>query len=317
MDQRIVIKLNEKTPDYRISNESFGFVRTVAEAYTRNDGITIRPDDIWINILSQLALYVSYNRDSLSKKVKLPSNVVLDKFPIIKVLDFVKEYNNIIKYKNDSLLKWMTIEFSTSQDEDQFIKSVMLSGQLSKYSYYNPNIKSSNLVDIEILGTITDWKKIYENLDKILDFKVEHSNYNLEDWFLELKLFIDEFIKAKKGYIDVNYWSKFIYINKNIKEPHICGQIIKLCQFYERNNKLEQLKVDYIMSKDIHNESVVLPIKDDDKTRVVAGNIGYCYYKERLSCISNINIVADYYNHVNNRTVGFESNYIKYRLHNI
>ncbi|KIJ43834.1 hypothetical protein M422DRAFT_252745 [Sphaerobolus stellatus SS14] len=54
----------------RIQNfvpRSNGFVDTILEAYNRQHNLIMRPDDIWVAILSQLSLYINTNSEELRK----------------------------------------------------------------------------------------------------------------------------------------------------------------------------------------------------------------------------------------------------------
>ncbi|ABF70532.1 hypothetical protein [Trichoplusia ni ascovirus 2c] len=72
------------------------------------------------------------------------------------------------------------------------------------------------------MGTVNDWKLIKIKLVKLLDFKDRLNQYNIQKWFDNLNIFIDNCILSIEGCggdTNIDYWKKFIVTLMNLDIP--------------------------------------------------------------------------------------------------
>ncbi len=74
---------------------------------------------------------------------------------------------------------------------------------------------------IYIEGSLSDWERIKENTQKL-------KGYNIDNWITALEPIIDEFINAKKGKINHEFWQSIYKSEGGSGGPYIKGWLIKL-----------------------------------------------------------------------------------------
>ncbi|KAJ7809760.1 hypothetical protein B0H13DRAFT_2258847 [Mycena leptocephala] len=128
-----------------------GFVDTVITAYNAHHALVIRPDDVWLAILSQFNLYVNAHPELLRANFvahdgKLEPKIV----NMIALLDA-----HIV---DPTLRSWALPAFSTTTTTDTTAASVLLMSTLKEYFAYNFK---------------ADWEDILGRLEKLREYGLE------------------------------------------------------------------------------------------------------------------------------------------------
>lgn len=289
-----IIKLNNKPATEPKKLSKVSLVRLAIEAYNTHNGLIITPDAIWVSILSQVALYFSHNSEEIrykyvSFKNKKEINVIVnsDEEIISKLSTRIDE-----EILDKNFKTWVETKFSTSTEKIQLVKKTMMLGIFKKYFDYSFTI--CGISEIIIKGTIEDWKIIYNNLNKLLEFDYKNNRYNIPKWHEELKIFIIEFVKAKENKVNMIFWENFVnYKNELSGGPIFSGNIQALCEFYVGfDGKLHQKKKDNWLSiSDIPPEFIQVPIKNSiTGTYLIfeAGNLNYTFKNNKFDIIPDI-----------------------------
>lgn len=121
-----------------------GFVRAVYHAYSCHHHLTLRPEDVWFSILSQISLFVNAHAEDLrSFFVSHQGRRELGvwEFGNIQTVDFgelaVRMTDMIEENVVDPELRtWIMLSFSTTTLSDKVVAAVLMMGALQKYFKY-------------------------------------------------------------------------------------------------------------------------------------------------------------------------------------
>ncbi|KAF9036253.1 hypothetical protein BJ165DRAFT_1560617, partial [Panaeolus papilionaceus] len=118
-----------------------GFVDTVLKAYNQHHNLEIRPDDVWIAILSQFALIVNAHSEELRLKFVAQSDkeaLVICATGNRHTVDFGPELasqtTDLIQQNvvDPELQKWILLDFSTTTFNDTVVCSVFTMSTLKE-----------------------------------------------------------------------------------------------------------------------------------------------------------------------------------------
>ncbi|KAK5702370.1 hypothetical protein LTR17_022367 [Elasticomyces elasticus] len=123
------------------SQSKNGFVYAVMQAYDKHHHLRIRPEDIWIAILSQSSAYTNGHGEELrhhfvahedKKKLEVKANgtrYTVDFGALVTALGQLVHENVV----DPQLREWVMPAFSTTSKEDIFVSSVIMMGAMKKY----------------------------------------------------------------------------------------------------------------------------------------------------------------------------------------
>ena len=172
----------------------FGLVHGIIRALQQGISLTLRPDDIWLAILSQLALFQRGNNDTapglfLSQDVDGHEIVNIDlarhsprKTPK-EHYDFAlcEEFGSRIR--NPGQKEWLLPSFSTSTTEDKLVAGLVIASSVYRYSKFAPRGFSGfglqpggnrgGFKAVKLLGGLHDWQEL---LSKVKYLQIYHAD---------------------------------------------------------------------------------------------------------------------------------------------
>ncbi|KAK7917658.1 hypothetical protein PG985_011266 [Apiospora marii] len=104
-----------------------GFVDAVTTAYSRHHHLTLRPEDVWLAIISQFSLYVNRNAEKLRGKFvahegQKELQIVYEHATryTVDFADFAQQISGLISESvvDDEICRWITPNFSTTTGDD-------------------------------------------------------------------------------------------------------------------------------------------------------------------------------------------------------
>ncbi|KAM0460012.1 hypothetical protein ACHAO4_002140 [Trichoderma viride] len=156
-----------------ISASPNGFVYSACIAYCKHHHLTIRPDNVWFAILSQLGFYLSKR----SKPKKLRRKMVLPKGTKQITLAYhggsssgSRIYAYLVQRMNDEIFEeiqdplWAMPSFTTTTDTDRAVASALLMGTMQQY-YECDLVMLCGLPSVTLLGEIEDWQEIHDRIE--------------------------------------------------------------------------------------------------------------------------------------------------------
>ncbi|MCJ1463126.1 hypothetical protein MMC07_001731 [Pseudocyphellaria aurata] len=145
-----------------------GFVKGIIQAYRQDLHLVLRPDDIWLSILTQFSMFVNANAETLrahfvahEDKKKLEVDIRPYSVDDIDMGKFAQEMTLLIHQNvvDVELRDWILPKFSTTSDHDTSVAAIVMMGTLQKYFDYQIAI-GCGFPSVTLLGEKSDWEEI-------------------------------------------------------------------------------------------------------------------------------------------------------------
>ncbi|XP_047131443.1 uncharacterized protein LOC124810505 [Hydra vulgaris] len=228
------------------------------DAYKNHYAISIRPDDVWLTIIIELADYIDKHAEEMrylfvnhegKKKLTVISNAAGDFSRLTKIMsDLIGENTK------DNLRDFIEPQFTTTTPNDSLIARVALMGTVKNYFKYE-FLLVCGIPQVTLMGTIGDWIKLKEKIIE-LGKRFAENQPELGWWSNILVPIADKFIKSYNGNPNDNFWQSCIdfhaarglpsCINPNNKRKpsYLTGWALAFSPFFEgqwRLNKPEKI----------------------------------------------------------------------------
>ncbi|KAF0711266.1 hypothetical protein As57867_005326, partial [Aphanomyces stellatus] len=209
-----------------------GFVYGIMQAYNQHHNLELRPDDVWLAIMTQFGLFVNGNaeqvRNSLVKHegkktltVTMPGTLHTANYGVMADL-FVGEMKEHLV--DAQLSDWILPGFSTTTHHDRIVGSVTMMAAMKKYFAYRCCLMCG-IPNVTLLGTVEDWETIRSRADKLKE-------YGLTEWVDMLTVVLDQFVASAKGKVDVDFWQRICHHMGGGSGPsYLSGWITVFCVF--------------------------------------------------------------------------------------
>ncbi|GAP91508.1 putative duf4419 domain-containing protein [Rosellinia necatrix] len=278
-----------------IGASSNAFVHAAVSAYNQHHHLTIRPEDVWFSILTQLSFYINANAEELrSLFVAHEGQKELEVVDIgtVQSADFgelaVQMAKEIEKNVLDPELRdWIMPDFTTTTQTDTITAAVLMMGSMQKYFGYKMSLLCG-IPSVTLLGEKGDWVDIRQRLARLPQFGKEAETFSRL-----LVPVLDFFVRTFDGGDDpevVEFWSKIADSKNNGSGPtYLSGWITAFC-FWDAGGKsmysspatgceMNGTQYHKLDTDDIPDGYVSVPVTLDDngqiiKTRMVAGSVG-------------------------------------------
>ncbi|KAF2223223.1 hypothetical protein BDZ85DRAFT_263192 [Elsinoe ampelina] len=291
---------NEFLQQNHVHSCSNGFVRAAVDAYSGHHHLTIRPEDVWFAILSQLSFYINAHAEELrhffvahegQKEVEVVSGgniYTVDMGQLARAMT-----TEMQKHICDPDLRtWVMPNFSTTTDQDRATAAVLMMGSLQKYFKYQFTLRCG-LPSITLLGERSDWEKILLRLDKLSMLGSETTTFmNLLRPIL--RRFVESFDDQPSPSV-YDFWTKIAHHTGGSGPKVVTGWITGFCFWNSMGEclvgsttawpkrsrhvglELDEMVYHAVDSSDIPPGHASVPMTVDDngriyKTRMVAGS---------------------------------------------
>lgn len=284
------------------ANHKNGLVGTVLFAYNNHHHLILRPDDVWICILSQFCLYMNANAEQMRHRfVAHGSAQNLDveftagtrytvNFSYIaeKITSLLNE-----RIRTPELRDWMLPNFTTTTETDKSISSIIMMSTLKHYFKYRVALLCG-LPAVTLLGEQSDWEALEAKIDGLLKYAPE-----LERWHSLLKPVVKRFIGSFTDPLSdstLGFWNRITHHQpEGSHSTYLSGWITAFC-FFDReggllfsesaplDSPLDFLELDGVRYHQVEIRqvppsyaSVPVTISDNGKrfeTYMVAGSVG-------------------------------------------
>jgi hypothetical protein len=233
------------TKSSNIVGTSNGFVQACIKAYSNHYHLIIRPDDVWITILTQLSLYVNAHAEELRShfvqregQKELLVEMDADRYHCSWnkiVAQFTVELGKNI---NDPSLKdWILQEFSTTTDTDRAVAAIAMMGTLQAYFTYMSYLRCG-IPSVTLEGTREDWVKLR---DAVADPKrLPMFGKETEEWSRVLGGVLNRFVDSydrPSSLKTKNFWQNIAHYSGGGSGPRYwSGWITAFC-FWDDEGK--------------------------------------------------------------------------------
>lgn len=286
--------------DSNVHAAANGFVHTAIEAYSENHHLTIRPEDVWFAILSQLNIWINTNAQEARGKIfahdgkkSLTLNVQNGDFGKLAE-DITREIEK--NATSPEMREWIMPAFTTTTATDTVVASALLMGAIPEYScdLAPSECYSQTFPPVTLFGEQSDWEELYKKLDKLETFGTEPAQFGSL-----LKPVISRFIKSfndPNGDDVVGFWGHMIS-DASSNAGEYFGWISAFCFWSKEGEDLHDRHIQFrggrgftldgviyhnIDSSQIQPVYVSVPVKVNDNgkeldTIMIAGSVGTRY----------------------------------------
>lgn len=293
--KRIVQSSFSDLTDANICPTSNGLVMAVYEAYSHHHHLSIRPEDVWLSILTQLSFYINAHAEELRSLIvshEGKKQIVVTDVGNIESVDLgrlaVSLTQQMEKHLLDSGLRdWIMPSFTTTTETDTVTAAIIMMGAMQKYFGYTMSL-ICGLPSVTLLGEKGDWIDIRQRIDKLVHFGKEP-----EQFATLLSPILDHFISTFENVDDpkiIEFWTKIADRQGNGSGPsYLSGWITAFC-FWDSEGKLlyqesepgcdlDGKSYHRVDIDDIPNAYVSVPVVVENnglvlKTKMVAGLVG-------------------------------------------
>lgn len=320
-----------------------GFVNTVVESYSRHINLVVRPDDVWIAILTQLSFHINANSEELRKSfvshegkkeltLKIPPST-------LETIDWNEASDGMIDLMHENLVDkdlkdWIMPSFSTTTRTDSTVSAIVMMASMKAYFEYVFEMMCG-IPQVTLQGTKEDWISILHRLEKL-----DSWDDTTRAWHKMLKPILKKFVMAFEGEVDLDFWGHIVSERHyGSGSTNIGGWITAFCAFSDngkfyagkdeslddRWGKLEVYKLDgvpypILKSSEIAagnaevNVTIIDFYKEHHDAALIAGNMGMKIMSEGpADMVQNVPVWACYLRDMA-KEKNFENQMEKFRI---
>ncbi|PVH95902.1 hypothetical protein DM02DRAFT_136898 [Periconia macrospinosa] len=226
-----------------VASSSNGWVWAAFHAYSGHHHLTLRPEDIWFSILSQLSFYINAHAEELRDYFVAhegQKKLEIKEIGTIRTVDFgllAKRMTHLIQenVKDPGLRTWIMPNWTTTTDDDVTVASVLMMGTLQKYFTYKISLVCG-IPSVTLLGERADWEDILKRLDKLPELGDEPAIFAT---LLKpvLRHFIASFDPEPSPEVK-DFWSKIAHQAGDSGPYYLSGWITAFCFWDEEGKSL-------------------------------------------------------------------------------
>ncbi|KAK7438417.1 hypothetical protein VKT23_018030 [Stygiomarasmius scandens] len=242
------ISLSPNDPLVPLTN---GFVDTVRRAYSEHHALSIRPDDVWICILTQFNNFVNGNAEKLrdhfvdhegKKKLvvaDLSNNEYTADFGYLSNLMAGLIQQNV---KDPELADWIIPKFSTTTHDDVVVSSVVMMATMQEYFIYE-FLLGCGLPSVTLEGEKSDYEELLKRIERLNKFAKDIDSQapgseqakQLKRWYECLGPILKRFVQAfddPHGQENLDFWERVAHVSGGGSSvPYYSGWITAFCVF--------------------------------------------------------------------------------------
>ena len=191
---------------------SNGMVGTLMAAYNSHAPLVLRPDDLWVAIVSAFGYYVNTHAEVMRRTFvehdgKKDLTVTLDAAAAAADIDWPAAVERMTQamdrdVKGD-VLAWITPDFTTTTADDRLVARIVMLSAMQKYFDLSFEY-GCGLSRVTLLGTLQDWTRLREKASRIATF----GSRELGAWSELLLPVLDRFVDAYQGRVDPEFWQR-------------------------------------------------------------------------------------------------------------
>lgn len=155
--------------DAHVTASSNGFILAVRDAYSDHHHLTIRPEDVWLAILTQVSFYINAHAERLRET--FVSHAGQEEF-IVLAGDSYGEKAQLMteemqkKLRDPDLRTWVLPDLSTTTDIDRIAASIVFMGTMQKFFNYEFGF-ICGIPSVTLLRKRANWQDLRRRIDKI------------------------------------------------------------------------------------------------------------------------------------------------------
>ncbi|BCS83495.1 DUF4419 superfamily protein [Cotonvirus japonicus] len=314
----------EKTIQRSKSNALFDMLYY---AWANHVPVKIRPDDLWLLILSQFAIHVNLNpepyRQFFADKNNLNGVTTLEvkyddhnDISTVPIDDFIDKITNGLENRitSNNLVREFQCDFSTSNKFTTLTSKIIFMYLSEKFFSYKM-LLSCGIPSIELDGTLEDWEQFRKKITMIVGTvsgAQEESNISIKNWTLQLLDIANQIINSiKNPETGVKFMEKMFYIERcgSGSQESLQGWIVNLFLYNKEFTRINHVYVPYthdygsnniIFLNDFAEFIVKCPfelvsLSGTENYTINSGIFGFNIENGQLRTITGFNVTKDEY----------------------
>ncbi|KDQ55838.1 hypothetical protein JAAARDRAFT_180698 [Jaapia argillacea MUCL 33604] len=216
-----------------------GFLDTVVAAYSQHHHLSIRPDNVWIAILTQLSFYINANAEELRSqfvahegKKELVVRAVGTRYTFdwgkFALVMTEKLDENLV---DKDLKEWIMPTFTTTTVIDTTIFAIQMMSTLKSYFDFKAHLMCG-IPSVTLQGEKSDWENLLSRIPKLATFGEEAAH-----WADLLTPILTRFVEAFDGKPDVEFWSRIADSHHNGSGPSYFSGWITAFNVWDQDGK--------------------------------------------------------------------------------
>ncbi|KAE9375114.1 hypothetical protein N431DRAFT_530964 [Stipitochalara longipes BDJ] len=233
---------------------SNAFVIGIFRAFQQDLHLVLRPDDVWLAILTQFNFYVNGHAEemrhlfvahegkkelSITTDYALLSEGTMSNF-VLKMTCLIEE-----EVVDKKLRKWIMPDFSTTTGTDSAAASIVMMGTMQRYFDYFIK-RGCGFPSVTLLGQKKDWKEILKRVGELGRYGKE-----TKDWSALLKPVIKNMVKSfetPKASEIKDFWLKACHQKgqdgSGADVETISGWLTAFCFWDEKGKRIENADIE-------------------------------------------------------------------------
>ncbi|GAM23295.1 hypothetical protein SAMD00019534_064700 [Acytostelium subglobosum LB1] len=199
----------DPTSIQRIGNNSF--IRSALLAYSQHLHLVVRPDDVWLALITQFSFYVNANSEMLrSMFVSFDdkSELIVRTYGTLFTAPFDDVANQFAQQiagniKDPSIREWVLPDFTTTTNNDRVVGAFALMSTLKSYFDYKMKTECG-LPKVTMMGTVDDWKQVRQRAERLIEFDLKDKL--MSKWLDMLLPVLDNLVMSAEGKADTGEW---------------------------------------------------------------------------------------------------------------
>ncbi|KAL6416122.1 hypothetical protein AUP68_00335 [Ilyonectria robusta] len=177
------------SPSLGVVHYENGFVHTVLHAFQQDLHLELRPDDVWLAILSQFSFFVKRHGEELRStfvahegQMSLEVDMRPHSLNDVDINLFVERMVGLVKsrLRDPAVASWLLPRFSTTTQTDATVAAMIFMGSMKQYFNYQMRV-GCGFPSVTLHGTREDWELIRQSISQLTtlgDFQ------ELRDWVI-------------------------------------------------------------------------------------------------------------------------------------
>ncbi|KAI9719224.1 MAG: hypothetical protein M1812_003554 [Candelaria pacifica] len=226
-----------------------GFVDAAMRAYNTHHALVLRPDDVWMAILSQFNLFVNAHAEELRHVfvdhegqreltvVACGTRYTVDFGQMSNQMGILLEENII----DPQLRNWLIPDFSTTTENDKVVSSIIMMATLKSYFKYR-FVTLCGIPKVTLLGHKSDWQKLLEKIHKLKDYGPETCQWH-ELLVPVLSRFVHSF-ESPNSDATKHFWQRIAHRRDGGSGvPTLSGWITAFCFFNHKGQSMYDSRI--------------------------------------------------------------------------
>ncbi|KAJ7741240.1 hypothetical protein B0H14DRAFT_2989461 [Mycena olivaceomarginata] len=246
-------RTRKRGTQFKIIPHGCGFVNTVLSAYTGSHALVLRPDDIWLAVISQFSLYANANPELLGDQTDFVLHEPGKPQPLLIVDPGSPSLSTQMgewMQRSEVDREWILPNFSTSTPNDIAVLSVLrIAPPVEKVLLPPTKTLSRGIPRVTLDGLRTDWELLLRKLEKLKEYGIPAIA-----WYHLLYPVVSQIAKSfyDENNPDREFWKRVVHVEGfGGRSPNLSGWITAFSLFScEGEWRIPQLRTTQVGTKD-------------------------------------------------------------------